>query len=85
MSVRNRILKLSSDYGFLIYIVQIILGIEEEREEDWSWQLNLANGMRYIKEIELATHVDFYNLHSSVSFGTYNMGSEAERKSFSKR
>ncbi|GKU91043.1 hypothetical protein SLEP1_g4969 [Rubroshorea leprosula] len=48
MSVCNCILKFSSDYGFLICIVQIIRGIEEEREEDWLWQLNLTNGRRYI-------------------------------------
>ncbi|GLT27782.1 hypothetical protein SLA2020_027550 [Shorea laevis] len=78
-------MKLSSDYGFLIYTVQIILGIEEEREGDWSWQLNLTSNSRYIREIELVKHADFYKFHSFVSSGIYSTVSEEERRGFSKR
>ncbi|GKV15113.1 hypothetical protein SLEP1_g25913 [Rubroshorea leprosula] len=48
--------------------VQIILGIEEEREGDWPWQLNLTNNSRYIREIELVKRADFYKFHSFVSW-----------------
>ncbi|GKV31680.1 hypothetical protein SLEP1_g40352 [Rubroshorea leprosula] len=73
-------MKVSNDYGFLIYTVQIILGIEEGKEGHWPWQLSLTSNRRYIREIELVKHADFYKFHSSVSFGIYNTGSEAGKK-----
>ncbi|GKV50804.1 hypothetical protein SLEP1_g57497 [Rubroshorea leprosula] len=36
--------------------------------------------MRYIREIELVKHADFYKFHSSVSFRIYNTGNEAGKK-----